>query len=216
MWSDAPKRNVVVADEAGRFELTNLPAEPIEIMASDGPRFAKISARPDEKLELRLPPAPAPVAAEKLEELWRATKIEDFSRLDPYYEILGPKRLFETARRLDGAGKSGQAGGALDEYLKMRAGHARTLDERENCGERGRDFAVPVRRGCIAGRGRGGHRFAGRALARTPKTAIGPRAGSTRKTRACARSTPTRKGGIRVGRGQRACYRVGIASGGGR
>ena len=153
MWSDAPKRNVVVADQAGRFELTNLPAEPIEIMASDGPRFAKISAQPDEKLELRLPPAPAPVAAEKLEELWRATKIEDSSRLDPYYEILGPNRLFETARRLDGAGNPGQAGGALDEYLKMRAGHARTLAERETVASEGVTLLFPFDVAALQGEG---------------------------------------------------------------
>ena len=153
MWSDAPKRNVVVADKDGHFELTNLPAEPVEIMASDGPRFAKISAQPDEKLELRLPPAPAPVAAEKLEELWRATKIEDFSRLDPYYEILGPKRLFETARRLDGAGNPGQAGGALDEYLKTRADHARTLDERETVASEGVTLLFPSDVAALGGEG---------------------------------------------------------------
>ena len=153
LWSKAPVRNVVIADKDGRFELTNLPAEPVEIMASDGPRFATARAQPDANLELQLPPATAPFSAEKLEELWRATPIKDFSRLDPYYEILGPKRLFETARRLDGNGNPVRAGGALDEYLKMRAQHARTPAERESVASEGVTLLFPFDVAALQGEG---------------------------------------------------------------
>ena len=137
----------------GSFELTGLPDETLTVRASDGPRFASASAAPGAPLQIQLAPASAPLSSAEAEQLWRATVIEDFWRLDIYYDILGPARLFEAARRSDAGGDPTRGGAALNEYLKMRVRHARTEAQREAAASEGVAVLLPFNLAQLDGTG---------------------------------------------------------------
>ena len=128
---------VVALDANGNFNLENLPFKPLVIRASDGTRYAEATAMPGTPVNLKLPPAPVPLAALKIEELWDQLPIRRLSDLGRYTQALGARRVFETVRRFDAKTDPTQIGQGLDDFLSDRARLARTPAEREEMAREG-------------------------------------------------------------------------------
>ncbi len=131
-WNNSKTQfDFITPDANGNFKIENLPYKPLQIFVGDGARFLAATATPDTPIELKLPPATAPLSDAEIETLWEQLKIRRISDLGRYTEALGARRVFETARRFDAATNPTQIGQGLDDYLSDRAREARTPAERE-------------------------------------------------------------------------------------
>lgn len=136
-WNDKSQFNFITPDANGNFEIKGLPFKPLQISASDGTRLTVATSPPDAPVELKLPPAKAPLSDEEIEKLWNELKVRRISDLGRTTEALGARRVFETARRFDAETNPTQIGQGLDDYLSDRARSARTPAERESVAREG-------------------------------------------------------------------------------
>ena len=117
-WNNSKTQfELITPDAGGNFKVENLPYKPLQILASDGTRFTAATATPGVAIDLKLPPATAPLSDAEIEKLWEQLKIRRISDLGRYTEALGARRVFETARRFDAATNPTQVGQGLDDYL---------------------------------------------------------------------------------------------------
>ena len=138
-WDDKSQFQSVAVDNQGKFEIKGLPNVPTTIFASssDGARFFAATATLGVAIELKLPPARAPLSDAEIEKLWEQLKIRRISDLGRFTEALGARRVFEAARRFDATTNPTQTGQGLDDYLSDRAPSARTPAERESVAREG-------------------------------------------------------------------------------
>ena len=135
-WNRADRYETVAPDVRGNFKIENLPFKPLVISASDGTRYAEITATPGAPVDLKLPPATALSDAE-IEKLWDELRLRRISDLGRTTQALGARRVFETARRFDAKTDPTQIGQGLDDYLSDRARGARTPAERGDIAREG-------------------------------------------------------------------------------
>lgn len=136
-WPGAPNLEFVASDKNGQFEIRGVPAAPLSVRASDGRSVAETTATPGTPVELKLPPATAPLSEQEVEKLWEQLPIEHVYDLNFYFEALGARRVYEVARRLDAGKDPAQIGDGLSDYLSQRARLARTPAQREDTAREG-------------------------------------------------------------------------------
>ena len=145
-WAGATGFEFAATDAQGNFEIKNVPAVPQIVRASDGPRYVEATATPGAPVSLKLPVAKS-LSDVEVEKLWEQLGARDIYRLGDYFDILGAPRIYQAARRADGAANPTQIGEGLSNFLEMRAKRARTPELRADAAIEGvellRSFAMP-------------------------------------------------------------------------
>ena len=139
-WNDNEKLfRSVATDGEGKFSIAGLSNVPTAVYAasSDGTRFTSAVATPGAPVELRLPPAKAPLSAGEIERMWDQLPIKYLSDLRNHFDELGVRRVYQVARRLDDKADPTKVGDGLSGYLELRLNRARTPAERADVAREG-------------------------------------------------------------------------------